>query len=274
MATMTTSLLFVVACALLLHLSCAQSPEVPTPTPMATMATAPTSAPPRMSRNPCHAGRNARLLGAFDCEGIVLPKRMCARCNIGDYSLTTGIFNDCTNMYRTMEPSCVNELQEYVRLNPCDDVRARQVANMDNPRNAEALDYFIYSVCEECCDCIPRGSREDQFLERRDQGVNALTSVFRGNCPAHAHFDICRIWPEIRYITVEGGPTFPQYPKICPIISDWFFSPASEDWPNNDNTEIARPIQRFLRQYNRFTRCRRRSTWESCTLLETAQRRI
>lgn len=223
-------------------------------------------------KNPCHPNRRVESLGV-PCEGIYLPPRMCDKCQLSSYD-SKGIFDDCTAIYKIAEPACKAELERYSELNQCDTVRKAQLDNFDDPANRKALDYFVYSVCEECCDCIPRGARSDQYDERKTATPQTLTSLVRGNCPAHAHYDICRIWPEIRHITKPGGTLRLGLPKACPLIREWFFSPASKGWFSQDNTNINFKVRRFLRIFNSVARCRRRSTWQRCTDLEVAQNRI
>lgn len=223
-------------------------------------------------KNPCHPNRRVELLGV-PCEGIYLPPSMCDKCQLSEYD-SRGNFNDCQAIYKIGEPECKAQIELYSELNPCDTVRKAQLEDFDSADKRTALDYFVYSVCEECCDCIPRGARSGQYDDRRRARPKTLTSLVRGNCPAHAHFDICRIWPEIRHVTRPGGRLRLSRPKACPKIREWFFSPASDGWAGQDNTDISRDVKRFLSNFNSVARCRRRNTWKRCTDLEAAQRRI
>lgn len=222
-------------------------------------------------RNPCHPNRNVETLGAFGCEVFTLPRGMCRSCDFRGFD-SRGNLDDCSAIYNIDARPCKRQIGEYVRLNPCDTIRARQWRDFDNPANKMALDYFIYSICEECCDCIPNMSTADQFGARFNS--NTLISLNRGNCPAHAHFDICRIWPDVTTVTIDGVAPRQGLPKICPQIRSWIESPAGRDWPNNDNADINFRITRFLRIFNRFARCRNRVTWRRCIGLERSQGRI
>lgn len=224
------------------------------------------------SRNPCHPGRSASRLGA-PCEGIYLPTRLCRSCELSGYD-SNGFFNDCTAIYKVSEPKCKAQLELYTKLNPCDTVRAAQLGNLGNATNRRDLDYFVYSVCEECCDCIPSGARPWAYNQRRARGISALTNLARGNCPAHAYYDICLVWPLVRHVSAPGNRLRSSFPKICPLLTSWFKSPAANNWNNNNNVTMAAPIKNFLLLFNRVARCRARPTWESCTALEKAQRRI
>eukprot|EP00177_Eucheuma_denticulatum_P000654 GFKZ01001171.1.p1 GENE.GFKZ01001171.1~~GFKZ01001171.1.p1 ORF type:complete len:247 (-),score=0.08 GFKZ01001171.1:384-1124(-) len=222
-------------------------------------------------RNPCHPNRNVETLGSFGCKNFTLPRGMCNPCEFRGFD-SRGNLNDCAAIYNIDAQPCKSRIGEYVRLNPCDTIRARQWRDFDNPANKMALDYFMYSICEECCDCIPDGSTVAQYDARRLSGN--LISLTRGNCPAHAHFDICRIWPDVETITIEGMPPRRGLPKICPMIRNWIESPAGRDWGGNNNVNINANITRFLRIFNRFARCRNRATWQRCIGLESSQGRI
>lgn len=222
------------------------------------------------SRNPCHPGRRVELLGAT-CEYIRLPPRLCRDCKLTGYD-SRGYFDDCSAIYDLEDNSCRKVLEEYVELNPCDTVRGNQVKTYDDPESRAALDYFTYSICEECCDCIPRGAKQSEFRQRFLQ--KTLISLERGNCPAHAHYDICRVWPEVRFVTLPGLPLRTNLPKICPIIREWFSSDASKGWSSNDNTQMDPRIKRFLRIFTRFAKCSNKQSWLMCVGLESAQNRI
>lgn len=242
------------------------------PLALLTLAAVLSLASSKSGKNPCHPNRRVESLGV-PCEGIYLPPGMCDNCELSAYD-SRGNFNDCQAIYKIGEPACRSQIERYSELNPCDTVRKKQLEDFDDPDNRKALDYFVYSVCEECCDCIPRGARSSQYEERKRARPRTLTSLVRGNCPAHAHYDICRVWPEIRHVTRPGGTLRLGRPKACPKIREWFFSPASKGWAGQDNTEISRDVRNFLGNFNSVARCRRKSTWQRCTDLEVAQRRI
>lgn len=222
------------------------------------------------SRNPCHDGRSVESLGT-DCEYITMPPELCRDCRLAGFD-SGGYFNDCSAIYNLRDDRCRKALELYAKLNPCDTIRRAQIKTYNKPESRVALDYFTYSICEECCDCIPRGAKPDQFRARLLN--KTLISFRRGNCPAHAHYDVCRVWPEVRYITTPGRPLRKGLPKICPIIRDWFFSDASKDWYKNDNTQMDPRIMRFLRIYARSARCYNKQTWLMCHGLESRQNRV
>ena len=220
--------------------------------------------------NPCHRGRSAATVAASSCDSIVIPPRMCRRCKIRAIG-PNGQFPNCENIY-DLDETCLSGIQEYVDLNECDDKRRDQINNQ-TPFNLRMLDFFVYSVCEECCDCIPFGARPEEYLERKAKGGDYLISLTRGNCPVHARFDICAIWPQAKDIVLPGIEPKLDRDPICPIIESWFQSPASQNWLTT-NVTIPRRIERYLKKFNRIARCRNRQVWEECAALEFAQNRI
>lgn len=224
------------------------------------------------NKNPCHNGRNVDVQGA-PCEGVIIPKKLCRKCRLGDFD-ELGNFGSCRAIYMLDEPACKEQLEKYVSLNPCDTTRAAQLAGFNVTMNRQSLDYFVYSVCEECCDCVPAGSRPEQFAMLKALGVSKLTSVVRGNCPAHAHYDICKLWPEIRHVASEDKPLRLNLPKVCPMLKSWVMSPAGKNWISNNDAVINNDIKRFLNIFNSVAKCRSKNVWQKCAALETAQDRI
>lgn len=142
---------------------------------------------------PCHS--NKKLQASWKCEKVVLPKYLCNACPLKPVKWNGNFFN-CKSIFNLSSNWCHNQLKEYVKLNPCDTKRASQVKTMLNGKNEwvkkqakEKIDYFIYSLCEQCCDCIPKSSKNINFWQAKQQ-ENLLYSSSRGNCAAHAHFDV------------------------------------------------------------------------------------
>lgn len=50
-------------------------------------------------------------------------------------------------------------------------------------------------MCEQCCDCIPCGSKSEDIDK---DGANLLYSK-RHNCPLHWVADVCKLYPDIKY---------------------------------------------------------------------------
>ncbi len=142
---------------------------------------------------PCHSGREN--LGAAGCTDITLPYNLCVKCPLRDVAWN-GDFKDCRSIYDIDAPGCQGQLIEYVQMNQCDWRRAEQVdqwVNSGDPwikeQAKEKLDYFVYAICEQCCDCIPIGSTNlDHSAAVQDE--SKLYTHTRGNCAAHAHYDV------------------------------------------------------------------------------------
>ena len=103
---------------------------------------------------------------------------MCSACQVGPY-LSDGQYADCTRTWRPEAPACIAKMQEFVDLNPCDTYRKdalEKYLGLQGPEKVEegrlVMDFFLYSVCEGGCDCIPMVT---------DRNVPAI-SIVRGNC--------------------------------------------------------------------------------------------
>lgn len=233
----------------------------------------------RSGSHPCHSIRNVAFMGAQDCECVRIPNNLCRKCRLKPYA-SNGDFRNCEDIYDVKDAECLEELQKYSKMNPCDTKRKEHLKMMKKSNiYRKAIDYFVYAVCEECCDCIPDGARSSEYNERRDTGMKALTLEERGNCPAHAHYDLCKVWPSVRHVETESAvadcsAADMKKPIICPQIYDWFQSDAALGWVHNNNVEINPDITKFLRNFNRVARCRAPETWKMCTDMEVAQGRI
>lgn len=258
-------------------------------------------------KNPCHNRKWAMGRGV-KCEGVHLPSLMCNRCSLKPVR-PNGTFYNCKSVYNIRTKGCKEQLWKYVRANPCDKVRREQLKRFNNA-DVEGLDYFIYSICEECCDCIIKGTKHKHYemLKKKHKTTRpTLYTPLRGNCPAHAHYDVselsnyslswllswtrslsnilynfesiflwkvCRVLPEIRYISKLGGPKYPRWPKICPHLTRWFFSPASKKWYSTQNAKSSYVIKRFLNSVNFANSCSWKSIWSKCLTMEMRQSRV
>lgn len=223
--------------------------------------------------NPCHGDKNKYGVGVT-CTGVRIPNALCDRCKLKPF-LSDGQFADCTSIYDLNDELCRAQLRLYAEQNgKCDPQRLEQVKDFSVESNRLALDYFVYSVCEECCDCVPRGARSDEYDERLAGGT--LGTSHRGNCPAHAHYDICRVFPNIKY-TMKGeaaDDTHEDWPKICWHISRWIFSRNGRNWLYKSYVKMDGRIARFLSNFWDDVGCWRRNIWSECTALESAQGRL
>ncbi|CDF36351.1 unnamed protein product [Chondrus crispus] len=135
------------------------------------------------------------------------------------------------------------------------------------------LDYFLYSVCEQCCDCIPMGTRRrdyDALASAHSPADPTLWKEDRGNCPAHAQFDVCKVLPNVRYFAKPGDPELVA-PKICPKLREWQKSPEAADWPVNPETNIESDVRRFLNGILVATDCDNKLIWGRCYEMEDKQ---
>ena len=225
---------------------------------------------------PCHSNRKFQGDGV-NCEIIKLPPKLCKVCKLRP-TLARGMFASCSRIYDLMPLACRRLLRKYARLNPCDEKRNAQVQDFSNPENVLGLDYFVYSVCEECCDCIPRGTKsKEDYTQLKAAGT--LIKVDRANCVTHANFDVCKVWPNIRFI-YKGRQSVPdaeeledKWPIICPKIRKW-----KDEFPgktfNVDEVPIPADIRQFLTRYTSVAPCRDRTVWEECFDLEKSQNRL
>lgn len=221
---------------------------------------------------PCHGNKD--VLGAHGCSSVTLPTNLCSACPLKAVA-DNGDFVNCGQIYDLDAAGCKSALQTYVAANPCDTKRAAQVSGWSG-FDKESLDYFVYSVCEQCCDCIPLGTQEWQYeslLGQHSDADPALYKPNRGNCPAHAFYDVCKIYPNIKYMKAPGGPDHPDWPNACPLLDSWFYSGASTNWLNQ-NTELSFPVQRFLNNMNVANQCKAESVWKSCWDMEKKQNRL
>lgn len=222
-------------------------------------------------RNPCH---DKRGLGQdSDCEAPVFPWKLCTECRLKETD-PGGKFKDCKSIFDITAPSCKYQIKKYAQLNPCDGLRNRQVADFDN--NIESLDFFIYAVCEECCDCIPVGAETDDYypLKSTDSLLDYKT---RANCGTHAAVDVCKIFPNIKTAVkkpedIPSASQLAELPYICSPLQDWRDSRSS--LPEDERELVPNFAHGFLKNFSIAARCWKKPLWESCVELESDQNRI
>jgi len=232
----------------------------------------------RGGANPCH--KNSNKSKPSGCEQIRIPWGMCKACPIAPIvsnpvgGQEVGDFVDCTRTYDLSSSQCQAKIQRYVDVNSCDTARSDALNNYlhsSDPGVVEdsrqILDYFVYSICEQGCDCIPQENATRQ---------NRTAEVRRGNCQAHAYYDICRILPDIKLIkrvgTSSGDVT--SLPKACDLLTDWFNSPASQGWAGQAYTAIEPSVTYFLERAVEAVQLSSWKVWNECFNLESAQGRI
>lgn len=187
-----------------------------------------------------------------------------------------GNFLNNKDIYDLEVPACRSAIAEYVSLNPCDTPRATQFANLENVDHRRRMGFFMYAICESCCDCIPIGSREGEYDDRK-AGVDGkkLIQVRRGNCAAHMFYDVCAVWPRIKSVSAPGGKVESWRHQVCPLVRKWEASDASADWMTTALLKgVDKRILRFLHHFNVHGKCRSKKVWNECVKLEFAQGRV
>lgn len=226
------------------------------------------------SMSPCHPNKYSLGQGVT-CQKVVLPGWLCSSCRLKPPA-KNGEFQDCRSIYDLTAPRCRAALRTYASKNAkCDPIRRRQVMDFSKLENIQGLDYFVYAVCEQCCDCIPRGSKLWQYQLRKNMGN--LLSVNRGNCPAHAWYDICAVWPKVRYVVRPNGLPLPYTktpPLLCPLLTTWIRRPENNPWLLKSYAFVDPPIKQFFLSYFKVANCALPFVWRSCINLERTQQRL
>lgn len=224
---------------------------------------------------PCHASKTAPN---FDvkCTTLHLPSSLCLSCSLRPPA-ADGSFIDCNNIFDTSTSSCHDALQQYVDENPCDHARKAALTSFlsdftdDSARSI--LDYFLYSVCENCCDCIPMGTTAadyDALLATHTKHQPSLWKEDRGNCPAHAVYDVCKVLPNVHAFASVDSPV-QDAPPACPALNVWLSSSAATNWAVNPETQISNDTRIFLRGLLEASNCKNRQIWTRCHNLEDTQ---
>jgi hypothetical protein len=188
------------------------------------------------SGNPCYI-RDRTQPSANDCESIVIPTGFCETCGISTAVRSNGNYNNCLytsgveSIDGTVNMACLDQIQSYVDMNPCDPQRAtglrRYRSKLSLPHwlrrlrttSRQIMDSLVYAVCELACDCIP------QFNVSITQ--RAL-DFQRGNCQGHVLYDVCQVYPNIKLVRGENGTTpasqstdLSTLQTVCPYVRDW-----------------------------------------------------
>lgn len=220
---------------------------------------------------PC-PGAKAPMGAGVSCKEVKLPKNLCSACPLRAPH-SNGQFKDCSNIYDTFQPSCMAAMNQYVKANPCDKKRKQIMDDLNGPNpSAKAriqLDYTLYSVCEQCCDCIPMGASKS-----KDKGKWVTD---RGNCPAHAWYDVCAVFPEVTHFVTIGQSTpgkFIGAPKACPMLTSWAKSPAFNNWQKNPKTKISGKLNAALASMLDAVQCSNGGVWNKCYDLEYKQNNL
>lgn len=224
------------------------------------------------------SGRQAN--SETNCSTLRIPWNLCSACPLKPFTVKPGgVVNfggvNRFDIYDLSSSQCRNMLNRYVTFNPCDDVRKTAVMNMDNSGAAKRrVIYFMYSVCELCCDCVPIGSREEDYEKRKEEGT--LVKIERGNCAAHFFYDTCRIWPtSSKILGLLENSTTNEGEEWCDDFRTWQFSPAAKGWlRNNDAGGITAPMADAMKSLLRVSNCGHKKTWTDCVRMERGQNRV
>ena len=235
----------------------------------------------RAGQNPCHVKAQKK---STSCTVVTIPVGLCPVCGVGaPMQESNGSYIDCTRT-SGLEDAVTGEqcralVQDYIELNPCDSARltALEFYNSTNPTTKEKgrqrLDYFLYSVCENGCDCIPQVDANPAVKQ---------IDVHRGNCQAHAYYDVCKILPSIRLIRREdddnnNSTNVTNLPAVCPLITDWFINSGDgQDFLEKPHTTVDVDVEYFLDRlvHAEELLATNNSLWDQCLHLETLQGRI
>lgn len=219
----------------------------------------------------CHANKNQGT--GVRCRKVLLPPELCTSCKLLPYNKKNGKFKDCSAIYDIDNTKCRAQLNKYAWWNSkCDPIRLRQVQDYSKLENRQGLDFFLYSICEQCCDCMPIGAKETEYVMRIKQ--NNLFLYSRGNCAAHMLFDICKIWPKVKFVSVPGMQDQYQLPEICPVLRTFLNGKIGQGFIQKTNVKLSIPIAGFIDRYMRAAQCGDKQLWKSCVRLERAQKKL
>lgn len=220
---------------------------------------------------PCPGPKGRQGQGA-SCKEVKLPDNLCTACYLRDPA-PNGNFKDCSNIYNTQNSACMDSMNKYVEYNQCDGNR-KKVMNIlnNNPNNARAredLDYFVYSVCEQCCDCIPMGA---------SQANVGATVPDRGNCPAHAWYDVCAVMPQFTHFINIGEDTPGIFknnpPSACKLLAGWKNSDQFPNWQKRAKVKMSGDLRAALNSMVKSTSCSSDTVWNKCFNLESKQKNL
>lgn len=210
---------------------------------------------------------------AANCTNVRIPPRMCGRCHLRPLnSAEKARYKKDIFDFETRE--CLAQLREYVRLNPCDTKRAHFLANYKTNMFAyDRVAQFLYTVCEQCCDMIPIGSKRWEYWRRKKAGT--LHTDVRGNGVAHFYFDICKLFPKITRFIRPKWRLVEGMPELCPPAVAWMESDLSDGWTQNANASgIAPALRRSLTVMAKTLGCRDRKLWQDCIVEEQSINRV
>lgn len=215
-----------------------------------------------------------------DCEILLIPPGLCTACRIGEFYMDgelSGNYKSCTKTYDMTANQCLDKLTAYVENNPCDTERAAGLAEYNQDDDLElkehgriTLDYLLYALCENACDCFPRQTA---------QYDTPAIDVNRANCPAHATLDICRgpfqHAKVIRKLGETHNDDLATLPKVCEALEEWYESDLGQNPLDNPYTPLETHVKTFLEGYMEALELHESTAlYNSCLDFEIAQRRV
>jgi len=125
---------------------------------------------------------------------------------------------------------------------------------LGNPSYNDLLtvDFFVYSICHQCCDCISLGA---------SKANSGQWQTSRSACPLHTWYNICAVLPKVRwFMNIGGGSTDGHGSKpMCHDLHAWF-----KGWKKNPNAELKNSLHHFLNSILLSTSCSVPGTWNRC----------
>jgi hypothetical protein len=158
-------------------------------------------------------------------------------------------------------------IKKYVENNPCDMYTKGALQNYNSGigQGRIDLDYFIYTLCEAACDCVPQVNADP---------ITPTLSTGRGNCQAHVWYDVCKLYPNIDVIKKDGNPWPSGWPKVCPLLQNWIRTSDGKNFLNVPITTVDPAVDTFLRQLSDANELLSKEVYSECLLLEEAMGRI
>lgn len=218
---------------------------------------------------PCHNNKPGEA--APSCTTLVVPQSLCRACPLRP-ALPDGNYASCTDIYDLTAPACRPAIRAYAAANPCDTRRAFQVDRW-SAADRTSLDYFIYAMCEMCCDAAQFGSRVEQYEERRDSG--RLWSAKRGNAAAHFFYDICTLYPSFQAFDLGEGECVdaPEGRSVCEDMREWVSGPG-KNWFGDNDVQIGPNIVDAIEDSMIAMSCSDQTIWSNCVTMEQLQNRV
>lgn len=212
---------------------------------------------------------------AAPCTNVKIPPRLCVKCHMRPHDSDGNFFTSYNKDIIDIDtPECGEQIRNYVNLNPCDNQRKTYFAEYKTKRFAYLrLAQFMYSICEQCCDMVTVGSNPSEWLERKEAGT--LHKLTRGNGPAHLHYDICKMFPDLKRFTGPGWKIKEELPKICPLAAKWMASDYSSWWSGNPDADgIPKRLIHSFGMMEKLLGCQNWRVWRDCVNLEKSQGRV